>query len=144
MKRRNFDPLLRTQPWKVVAVFQPIEHFLHKLEVDGTVETTGRHVVFQADVEKHWFDLVEAIRGVIQFHHIARDRYGLDVNTEALERLTNKLDVAAPIFLGDIEAVRRDIASCKQQALRLRLSQAEDILTTIRISAELDAARAAA
>ena len=45
MKRR-LDPLLRTQPWKIHAVFDPLDRVIARLEADGTVETDGRLITF--------------------------------------------------------------------------------------------------
>lgn len=143
MKRKP-DPLLRTQPWKVQSVFQPIEQILHRLELDGTVETYGRHIVFREDGAGGYYDLVAALRGVIEFHQIAAARYGIPAETEAMVRFANKLDAGSPLFESDLEAVRANIAECKRQALQLRVSQAESILQTVRISTELEIAREAA
>lgn len=143
MKRKP-DPLLRTQPWKVQSVFQPIEQTLHRIEVDGTVDTCGAHVVFREDGAGGWYDLVAALRGVIEFQQIAAARMGWPDPTEALVRFANKLHSGSPLFEADLRAVRGAIAACKHQALQLRVSQAEDILQTVRISTELEIAREAA
>lgn len=137
MKRKP-DPLLRTQPWKILAVFGPIERILHRLESDGTVEVTGRQVVFKEDSTGGWYDVVAALRGVIDFHQLAAERYGIPAETAALVKFANKLQLDSPIFEADIAAVRSDIVSCKQQAMRLRVSEAESILRTVQVSAELD------
>lgn len=143
MKRR-LDPLLRTQPWKITSVFGPLERILHRLEADGTVETDGRHIVFKEDGRGGWYDAVEALRGVVAFHQLAESRHGIPATVDALNRFANKLDSGAPIFEEDLEAVRADIASCKRQALQLRISQATDIVDTIRISNEMEKIRRAA
>lgn len=137
MKRKP-DPLLRTQPWKIISVFGPIERILHRLESDGTVETDGRHIVFREDGRGGWYDAIAALRGVIQFHQIAEARYGIPSSTEGLVRFANKLDVSAPIFLEDIAMVRANIETCKRQALQLRVSQASDIADTISIGYEME------
>lgn len=140
MKHRP-DPYLRTQPWKIVTVFGPIERILHRLEADGTIDVAGRQVVFKEDGKGGWYDAVEALRGVIQFHELAATRHGLPVDVSALTKFANKLDAGAPLFEEDIAAVRRCIADCKKQALQLRVSQATDIVDTIRISMEIDKLR---
>ena len=137
MKRRP-DPYLRTQPWKVALVFGPIERILHRLEADGTIEVAGRQVVFKEDGRGGWYDAVAALRGVIQFHELAASRHGLPVELASLRKFANKLDTAAPIFEADIKAVRDCIIECKRQAMQLRVSQAQDIVDTIRISMEMD------
>lgn len=140
MKRKP-DPKLRTQPWKVQAVFQPIEQILHRIETDGTVQVVGQQVVFEDDRAKQYYDVVAALRGVIEFHKIATSRYGIPAETDALEKLANKLRLDSPIFEGDISAARANIESCKRQALQLRVSHAESILTTVRIGTELEIAK---
>ncbi len=142
--RRKPDPYLRTQPWKVTMVFGPIERILHRLETDGTVEVAGRQVVFYEDGNGGWYDAVAALRGVIQFHELAASRHGLPVELASLHKFANKLEASMPIFEADIQAVRACIAECKKQALQLRVSQAQDIVDTIRISMEMDKIKEAA
>ena len=134
----KIDPLLKTQPWKVLSVFYPLESVLHRLELDGTVETAGRQVVFHEDSKNGWYDLVAALRGVIQFHELAASRHSLPIDLSAMVRFANKLEAGSPIFESDLEAMKTCINSCKQQAMKLRVSEATSIVDTVRISAELD------
>lgn len=142
MTRRKPDPMLRTQPWRITAVFSPLERILHRLEVDGTVETTGRMIVFREDGAGGWYDLVAALRGIIEFHDIASRRFRLLADTDAMTRFANKLEAGAPLFESDMRAVRNNIDSCKRQAMNLRVSQAVEIVQTIQISNELKRAAA--
>ena len=142
--RRKPDPLLRTQPWRMTMVFGPIERILHRLESEGTVEVAGRHVVFKEDGRGGWYDAVAALRGVIEFHQMAQSRHGHPADVEALIKFANKLEAGAPIFEADLAQVRAGIASCKRQALQMRLSQADDIVKTIQISMRLEEAKVAA
>ena len=137
MKRKP-DPFQRTQPWKVFSVFHPIEQILAGIKRDGTIEVAGRQVVFKEHGRNGWYDAVAAIRGVIEFHQIAQDRYGILADTEPLAKFANKLDAGAPIFESDLESVALAITSCKRQAMALRVSQALDIVQTVQISAEFD------
>jgi hypothetical protein len=137
MKRKP-DPLLRTQPWRMIMVFGPIERILHGLETDGTVEVAGPHVVFKEDGRGGWYGAVAALRGVIEFHQLAQARYGLPVDVEALIKFANKLEAGSPIFEGDVAQARACIASCKRQAGPLRISQANDIVQTVQISMLLE------
>ena len=142
--RRKHDPLLRLTPWKVTATFQPVEQLLHRIEVDGTVETAGRQIVVKEDNREGYYDVVEALRGVIQFFEIAASRYGLPIDMKPMVRFANKLESGVLIFDADLLGVRACISECKVQALKLRQSQADDILNTVRISAEMDKVRRAA
>lgn len=137
MKRKP-DPLLKTQPWRILAVFAPIERILHRLEADGTIEVAGRQVVFREDGAGGWYDMPAALRGVAEFHDIAAGRYGIPAETAAMWKFAAKLNAGMPLFEADIAAVRASIASCKAQALRLRVSQAESIIRTVQISEQFD------
>ena len=137
MKRKP-DPLLRTQPWRMTMVFGPIERILHRLESEGTVEVAGRHVVFKEDGRGGWYDAVAALRGVIEFHQLAQSRYGYPADVEALIKFANKLEAGMPVFETDLAAVRENIATCKRQAMALRVSQAASLIDAVRIGAEVE------
>lgn len=143
MKKRP-DPYLRCQPWKIAMVFGPIERILHRLEADGTIEAAGSKIVFYEDGNSGWYDMIAALRGIIEFHQIAAARHQLPATVESLIRFANKLEAGSPIFESDLAAVRANIESCKQQAMKLRVSQATDVLQTIRISMEMDKLKEAA
>lgn len=135
---KRIYPLLRTQPWRITAVFDPIERVLHRLEADGTVEAKGSQIVFKEEGRGGWYDLPEALYGVIELHKLAESRYQILADVAAMEKFANKLRLNSPIFEQDIADVRGCIASCKSQALKLRVSQAADIVKTVQIGVELD------
>lgn len=129
---------LSAQPWKISTVFDPIERILHRLEADCTIDSAQGRPVFYEDGHSGWYDLVEAIRGLIDFHQIAEARHGIAADTDGLIRFANKLHSSAPIFEQDLALVRANIDTCKRQALRLTIDEATDIVQTIRIGMELD------
>ena len=135
---KRIDPLLRTVPWRVAAVFAPIERVLFRLEADGTVEARGRQVIFREDSKGGWYDLPVALRGVVEFHRLVKTHHNLPVEVDAMERFANKIKLGSPVFEQDLANVRSDIASCKAQAMRLRVSQADAIIRTVKIRAEID------
>lgn len=134
----NLDPLLKCMPWKILFVFQPLETVLNRIEKDGTVDTTGRQIVFREDMRGGWYDMVDALRGVIEFHEIAKRLHGVPANVEAMKKFANKLEASMPIFDQDIADVRECIQSCWRQAMTLRVSQAQSIVDTVRVGAEMD------
>lgn len=139
--RRPYQPRrlkLATMPWKVDMVFGPIEHILHRLEADCTIDSAQGRPVFHEDGKGGWHDVVEAPRGVIAFHQLAEARHGIAADVDGLIRFANKLHSGAPIFEQDLALVRANIDTCKRQALRLLLDEATDIVQTIRIGMELD------
>ena len=137
MKNRRHDPLLKTQPWKVMAVFGPIECIVNRISIDGTVQSCGRQVVFRED-STGWYDAVEAIRGVIEFHKRANALYPVQADVSALEKLANRLDAGAMVFDTDLPMILRSIASCKRQAYSLRVSQAESLVRDVQLGIEFD------
>lgn len=141
--RKKHDPLLRLQPWRMFAVYAPIERILHRLETDGTVDVAGRQIVFKEDSSGSWYDALAALRGVAEFHRIAAIRYNIPVDVDALFKFAARLDAGMPIFEEDIAAVRASIESCRRQAGCLRVSQAESIIKTVRIGEELEKRKAA-
>ena len=119
-------------------VFGPIERILHRLEADCTIDSAQGRPVFHEDGKGGWYDVVEALRGVIAFHQLAEARHGIAADVDGLIRFANKLHSGAPIFEQDLALVRANIDTCKRQALRLLLDEATDIVQTIRIGMELD------
>lgn len=136
--RRHADPLLRTCPWKITAVWHPIEQILSRLRRSGEIDVAGTQVVFYEDGRGGWYDMIEAMRGVIQFHEIAASRLNIAVDVSGLVKFANKLEAAMPLFDADLDAVRKSMDSCMRQALNLRLSEALDIIDTVRISGEME------
>ena len=132
------DPRLRAQPWRAMFVLSPLEKVIQRIDQDGTVDAVGKQIVFTEESKGDRYDLPEAIRGVVEFHRLAMEKYGLPVEVDTMEKFANKLDNGAPVFESDIEAIRREIETCRQQAYQLRVSQAIELLNIVRISAELD------
>lgn len=125
-------------PWKINAVFYPLDRIMHRLEAEGTVDVAQGKAVFNEDMRGGWYEMAPAIEGVVQFHQLASSRHGIQADTAGLEKLAKKLDYASPLFDSDITAARASIESCKRQALMLTIDQADDLLRTVRISMEVD------
>jgi hypothetical protein len=119
-------------------VFDPIDKILHRMQSDGTIDCAQGRPVFREDGRGGWYDLVAALRGVIEFHQLAEARHGIAAEVDGMIRLANKLHLSAPIFEEDIAATRANIETCKRQALRLTIDEATDIVRTIQISMEMD------
>lgn len=119
-------------------MFAPLERVLHRIEVDGVVDVAGESIVFKEDGRGGWYDLRAALGGVIEFHQVAGTRHGLTVDVEPLKKFSAKLHYGTPLIMADIVNVRKCIDQCKRAAQHLRVSQATDIVNTVRISIELD------
>ncbi len=137
--RQVGDLPMATQPWRIVAVFGPIERILHRLDADGTIDAAQGRPVFYEDASAGWYESVAAIRGLVHFHELAAERLNEQADVLGLVRLANKLDTGAPLFESDLEAARRSIETCKRQALRLTINAASEMLQTVQISALAEA-----
>ena len=131
------DPLLCETPDTLVEVFAPVISVLDRIEQDGTIDMAGRHVVMRVEGQGD-YDMIAALRGLIDFHQIAERRYGLRADVGPLIKFANRLEAGMMLSEADIAAIRRCIESCRTQAANLRISQAKDIVTTIQISAAFD------
>lgn len=140
-KRRPYQAThlrLACQPWRIDAVFAPVERILHRLEMDCTVDAAQGRPVFYESGKGGWYEIGESLRGITEFHELAAARLGAQVELGGLRKLANKLDSGAPLFENDIAQVHACIASCRQLALRLSIAEAKDILMTVRISTALE------
>ena len=81
---------------------------------------------------------MEALRGIVDFHRMANERYPVKADYAALEKLANRLDAGAMIFDADIPLILKSLASCKRQALSLRVSQAASLVQDVQISVRFD------
>lgn len=131
-------------PWKITAVYYPLDRILHQIESDGTVDVIQGKAVFNECMRGEWYEMAPAMEGIIEFHELANSRHGHKADTSGISRLAKKLEYASPIFESDIEAAKKSIDSCKREALKLTLDQAQDILDTVRISSELEKLKEAA
>lgn len=138
MNRRPYDPLLKHQPWRIFAVFHPLEAVLDRLERDGTVDSVGRQIVFREEAAGDLYDLPAALRGVIEFHQLVETKFGFSAETGAMDKFANKLEYGMPVFEQDLAAVRENITACKRQAMALRVSQAAALIDAVRIGVEVD------
>lgn len=129
---------LALTPWKVQAVWAPLDQVLSRIELDGTVETAMGKPVLHDDANSGWYEIAPAVEGIAQFHEIAAARHGWAIDLGPLHRIAAKLRYGSPIFASDIAEVRACAETCKRHALQLTGTEAEDILQTVRISAAME------
>lgn len=130
---------LGAMPWKIDAVWQPIEGVIAEIENYGTVDVARNGAaVFRETNNGGWYNTVEALEGVISYHQRAALRYGWDISLAPLERLRNKLELCSPILPEELAAARRNIDQLKRLVARLTQAQAESLLLDSRIAWELE------
>lgn len=132
------DLRMATIPWNIDQVWRPLEQIMDRMQIDGTVETAqGRPILYDAGTGG-WYEIAPAIEGLIDFHRIAANRHGWQIDLRPLEKLAAKLQHGTPIFEPDLQAVRTLAAQLKRHVGRLTLREAKDILTTVRIQIEIE------
>jgi hypothetical protein len=129
---------LALTPWKVDAVWAPLERMLARLEIDGTVDTAMGKPVLHDDANRGWYEIAPAIEGIAQFHEIAATRHGWQIDLRPLHKLAAKLRHGSPVFAADIAAVRACADRCKRHAMQMTGREAEDVLQTVRISIQME------
>jgi hypothetical protein len=133
---------LALTPWKIDAVWAPLERMLARLELDGTVDTAMGKPVLHDDANRGWYEIAPAIEGIAQFHEIAATRHGWQIDLRPLHKLAAKLRHGSPVFAADIAAVRVCADQCKRHAMQMTGREAEDVLQTVRISIQMEQATA--
>ena len=136
----NTDHLrLALTPWKIAAVFAPIERVIAQIENNGTVDAARGVPVFRETHNGGWYEIVAALDGVIDYHRRAAEYKTLVVNLAPLERLRNKLKNDSPIFPDELSAAQSCIDQLKRFAGALTQGEANDLLHTARIAWEFEA-----
>ncbi|QEL64743.1 hypothetical protein OTERR_12670 [Oryzomicrobium terrae] len=129
---------LAVMPWKIDAVFAPLERVLSRIDIDGTVDTAKGRPVFREDSRGGWYEVAEALQGIIDFHRIAAGRFGWGIDLAPLERLHRKLDLDSPLLENDLASARVCIDTLKRHATTLTLGQAKGLLRDAKIGWELE------
>lgn len=130
------DLTLAERPERLHGVWNPLENVLNEMERTGEIDVArGRPVLYEAGA---WYELVPALRGVMDFHELAAFRHRLRVDLAPLRKLANKLDAGAPIFEQDLVQIRDCIAECKRTAATLTVAQAVDLVRTVQIQHALE------
>lgn len=135
---------LRTEPWKVEAVFRPLEMILAVIERDGTVTTTVAGVpIFQDTNDGCWYETAPAVEGIVCAYEIHSKRSGRAMPLEPLQRLVQKLRYAMPLQQTDVDAARAALAVLRRETMDMRSDYARDLVRTTQVRIELDAVEAA-
>jgi hypothetical protein len=130
---------LKMQPWKVRAVFQPLEAILDQLEQQGTVDATPAGVaIFRDAVDGHWYESCEAITGVAEAYEIHEIKTGRQLNLVPLRQLANKLKYSMPIFSADTEACRACLSRMRAETIEMTAGYARDLIKDFQIKEQLE------
>lgn len=119
---------LAARPWKIHAVFAPLEQQLSQIELTGCIDEHRGRAVFIEHGAGGYYELVPAIRGIVDFHDLAASRHGVLLDTRPLTTLANKLEYSTPIDEHDLARARDCIERLKVFAGRLTVGEAKQIL----------------
>ena len=128
---------LATMPWRIDAVWYPVESFLDRILREGTVDELHGKVAAHDDTTQRWYEFIPAVRGLLEFHRIAAQRHGWNMDLEPLSQLITKLANGSLIFAKDVLSAQNSIGPLKQMAGQLTLGEAVDINTTVNIKIKL-------
>ena len=129
---------LRTQPWRVAAVFGPLEAVIAQIEQSGTV-TANIHgmPIFKDGNDGGWYATVPAIEGIIDAYQTHELRCGRPMPLDRLRRFARKLEYASPLTLADCATVKEDIAVLRRETMSMTIDYASSLVTTTQIRIEL-------
>lgn len=137
--RKVISPKLRTQPWRVAAVFQPIESILAQIEQAGEVTTDEKGMpIFKDSGDGNWYATAPALEGIIDAYATHAYRSSRPMPLDALRRFAKKLEYASPITLADCAEVKRDLAVLRKETLGMTAEYAASLVRTTQIKIELE------
>ena len=134
------SPKLSTCPWKIAAVWAPVEAIMRRMEIDGSVDAVQGRPVAQDHGAGLWYEIGPALEGLAEFHQIAAARKRAALDVSALRKFATKLTHGAPILAADLAAVRACAQHCKALARTMTVDEADSILQTVRVGIALEAA----
>ena len=131
--------LLKSEPWKLRAVFRPLECILDQLERDGTVDVTPSGVpIFKDSGDGNWYCTVTALNGVIEAYEIHERRHQRPLNLEALRVLSNKLKYGMPIFDSDTKSARGCLDRMRSETMLMTADYAKQLIKDFQIKEALE------
>lgn len=128
---------LKTMPWRVSAVFNPMLAIIDQLEEHGTIDVAGSGQPVFKYTDGDWYDSPAAIMGFVEAYEIHEVRSDRTINLEPLRQLANKLKYSMPIFPSDTAAARDSLARCKAETLEMTAGYADQLVTDFKIKDEL-------
>lgn len=132
------EQLLKTQLWKVAAVFNPLEAILDQLETHGTIDVTrDGKPIFKDATEGEWYETPIAIMGVVDAYQMHQEKRDIDLQMDPLRTLAKKLEYDMPIFETDTKACRECLSRMKKETLTMTSAYARQMIVDFQIKEEL-------
>jgi 23S rRNA maturation mini-RNase III len=131
--------LLKTQPWRVRAILDPLDAALSDL-MDRGLDVAEGAAIFKV-TGRGVYQLAPAIEGVLAVIHIAKTRHGWLIDETPLERIMRRLKTDAIIFPHDVSAARHTVANLYPLFLHMRVTEAEALMRDAQIRFALEDAQ---
>ena len=129
---------LRSQPWKVAAVFNPLEAIINQLEQDGTIDVAGDGTaIFKDSNDGHWYDSSVAIMGCVEAFEIHERRHNRDLQLDPLRQLANMLKYSMPITAANTAAARACLSRMRAETIEMTADYAKQLIKDFQLMEEL-------
>lgn len=130
---------LRTQPWKLRNVFQPMEDILNQMEASGFSDADKRGTpIFLSLKDSCWYTSAPAINGVADAYAIHSMRSGRAMPVEPLRRVANKLHYGSMLFASDLADMRAALAVLRTETMGMTEDYAHSLFQSVCIQIELE------
>ncbi|MEX3933305.1 hypothetical protein AB4Y32_16130 [Paraburkholderia phymatum] len=131
---------LRAQPWKIHAVFEPVEAILDEIESSGMVSVTEEgKPIFSELAHNDVYEFVPSLCGLIDAFDLHAERNGLPIVTNPLKTVCVKLDKGEMLDQYDLAGARHSITALKKQSGDMEADYAYRLIRDIQIKFELEA-----
>jgi hypothetical protein len=131
---------LRAQPWKIHAVFEPVEAILDEIEHSGMVSVTeDGKPIFSELAHNDVYEFVPSLCGLIDAFDLHAERNSLPIVTDALKLVCVKLDKEQMLDQYDLAGARQSIAALKAQSGDMEADYASRLIRDVQIKFELEA-----
>jgi hypothetical protein len=129
---------LRSQPWKIAAVFNPLTAIIDQLEQHGTNDVAADGTaVFKDALDGTWYDSSVAILGTVEAYEIHERRHQRALGLEPLRRLAKMLEYGMPITGTDTATARACLERMRGETVEMTSDYAKQLIKDFQIMEEL-------
>jgi hypothetical protein len=133
--------LLRHEPWRLQAVFAPIDHILTDLDVNEEVMIMVDDGV-EVPCFKHFMDgctypIKPSLEGLCDSFDMHARKWQRPVLSEGLRDLMQLLETGADLCQLDIQCARESVAAMKAEAANMTIRYASDLVQRASIAIEI-------
>lgn len=122
-------------------VLAPLERILDEIERTEHVPAANGQPIFDLPNEsaRHFFPMVPAIEGIVDFYEMYWARRGQDKTLPGLRQLAKRLQYGMPLTERETAAARQDMATMRGIVPTLTSGEATSLILQTQIKAEMEA-----